>query len=183
MDSKKSAASYIRENTQHLHKAVEKVLQADAIFSPGFTLPQYIRLLQSLYVAHRSLEAELQLYPDLQQTIDGWSKSSFLEDDLNALNTCIPASTHTVTLINETEAWGALYVIQGSALGAQVIFKRLRDLNWPAHALNFYGSNRIHLKKTWSTFLAQLEAHVTNESEALKGAEKAYEVFIEAAYS
>lgn len=113
----------------HAHQALEDLLvpRLRQINTPG----DYVRLLKTFYGFFHPLEALIGQYlssgqlPDLKQR----RKAAFLLEDIAALG--YPAdhlslSTHLPTITNEAQAWGALYVLEGSTLGGRGITRMMR---------------------------------------------------------
>lgn len=185
-----SIAAVLKENTRPLHDAVEKSMGANAIFSEGFTKDEYTTLLQRLYRAHLFVEPAILAFADIKD-FDGLQsemrldKAKLAAADLQKLG--FEAKTGTplnINFKNEAEAWGAYYVLEGSSLGGAVILKQLKKKEHLPEAYDFYGCYGDQTGPLWKTFLVALEntfiSKSFNEADVLKGAEKAYQAFMDA---
>jgi heme oxygenase len=72
------------------------------------------------------IHEKLKNYPELK--LDSRTKIDALKTDLNKLNILTESETPTHNLENEAEAFGALYVMEGSTLGGNVIAKQLKKI-------------------------------------------------------
>jgi heme oxygenase len=100
-------------------------------------------------------------------------KSSWLEEDLGELRT--PGVTaHAATA---GEAWGALYVFEGSTMGSMVMAKRFERGTF--RYLDGYGAQTHAM---WSSMKAMLDGELTEEAalaEAVRGARRVFAQFAE----
>lgn len=72
--------------------------------------------------------------------------------------------------------WGVAYVLEGSKLGGQVLYRRLHERLHP-HSLRYLGTRAAH-GPAWPQFLAQLERQLPDEASrrsACRGAVAAFE--------
>jgi heme oxygenase len=79
----------------------------------------------------------------------------------------------------DAQAWGMLYVIEGSSLGGQVIVRRLRE-QWPTRAHHFF-SHAPALDRPWRTFQAVLDRALSDprsQRDAIEGAQTMFARFI-----
>lgn len=76
---------------------------------------------------------------------------------------------------SESYQWGARYVIEGSRLGAAVLFRRLSDALRP-HALRYLAGNGGSTQR-WPDFLRELQASVQTPSEIHEACEGACDSF------
>lgn len=114
----------------------------------------------------------------LATSLPGIRQTSLIDADLveaGMLN--LPAHENTATSswpadATEPYQWGARYVIEGSRLGAAVMYHRLADALRP-HNLRYLQDGIGTSSARWSTFLRELRARVrtpTDISEACSGA-------------
>ena len=116
----------LRQATAASHEALEQHLRLDADIDPA----RYARLLTGF---HRFLAAWepcvlAALPPRLHAWFRGRSRLPFLQHDLQHLGLPHPAPApgdHLPPLDGLPAAFGSLYVVEGSALGGQVIARRL----------------------------------------------------------
>ncbi len=184
----------LKDDTRPLHDKVEEAMESGKIMSDNFSREEYTRLLQKLYIAHSALEPALLSVPSIAghpgiEASFRLNKLKALETDLKALGAQVPqTSMASPDFENPAEAWGALYVLEGSTLGGAMILKHLRGkLQWENSVMNFYGYYGKHTGSLWKEFktsLHQVMDQYPNGYDALlEGANKAYSTFIEAATS
>lgn len=176
----------LRADTRDLHDQTEEAMQSARLQSEDFSKEEYAELLARLYYAHSRIDdsvyellKEEELYLDLYYRL---SRQKALERDLKALDKSVETSEELLVLDNRAEAWGALYVLEGSSLGGAMIYKSLRERDWPAKILNYYGYYGPDTGFLWKKFKQEFERalNMKQHYEAVKGgAEKAYGVFIE----
>ena len=123
-----AVATALKDNTVYAHQELEALLipKLGAVRSRA----DYARLLQCFYGYFAPVEkrigqhiTSLQL-PDIRQR----RKATFILDDLASLGFStaqLPLSTFLPQMENEAEAWGGLYVLEGSTLGGRGITKML----------------------------------------------------------
>ncbi|KEO75063.1 biliverdin-producing heme oxygenase [Anditalea andensis] len=180
----------LKEKTKQLHAETESSLNAKRIFSLDFSLPEYINILQALYIAHMSLESSLGLimatYDKCELKKHYTPLSHHLQKDLEEL----AISTTRLSLIslkdiNPLNGIGILYVLNGSSLGAKHINKRLREIyvQWPVFSGQFYEASSGQTIEEWKAFSTILDSLVLNPEETnqvIEGAEVAFKTFIKA---
>jgi heme oxygenase len=154
-----SLRDLLRTGTAAAHADLENTPLMRA-FALGDPAPDEYRdyLVRQLRL-HRGLESSLH-----NQVPDDWSrlrlsKSAWLEADLRALDAPCDARAAAVPAVQSwAEALGAMYVIEGSTLGLQMVRKRLRPDHPAAQAAGRfvagYGAESAH---HWRAFVAALE--------------------------
>jgi len=177
----------LKRDTQHLHDKTEEAMNSTRLMNDDYSQQEYSKLLLKLHSALQRLTdpiydclKEEELYLDLYYRL---SRKNALELDLKALGHKVNNNHQdSVNLHNTAEAWGALYVLEGSSLGSAMIYKSLQKRNWPADILNYYGYYGVDTGPLWKKFKEEYRrsgAGTKNYPSVLKGAEKAYGVFIE----
>lgn len=140
------------------------------MFDSHLSAAIYARLLfgyHTLYADWERRQARW-LGGDLRQS--GWhyrSRLPAIESDLRALGECAPGGTPgdlaTVPDLPgapiAAPAWGSLYVVEGSALGGQVIARRLAA-GMPGHAHLFFNMGHGHGQPTWRDFQVLLDTQL-----------------------
>ncbi|WP_345949860.1 biliverdin-producing heme oxygenase [Mucilaginibacter sp. PAMB04274] len=172
----------LKEHTLTNHQQLEKMLvqRMKAIRSTD----GYIDLLQLFYTYFGGLEQEIDRYitatelPDYQQR----RKSAALANDITALGGTPQAKafgTALPTIQNTTQAYGALYVIEGSTLGGKIISKMMAqqlDIK-DSTGLSFFNSYGDNTELMWDTFKQTLNNRVKSEGEAAEVIESANQTF------
>ena len=151
----------LRLATAAAHARIERVLGLDAPFS----LSHYARVLQGFDSFLHAWEpaVAVALPPPLQPWFDGRRRGNLLARDLAALRIgrspasgCVPALQGTPAVL------GSLYVMEGSALGGQVIARRLQQwhgIDADAGAAYFTGWGP-RTGALWREFRQLLAQHV-----------------------
>ena len=148
-DALRSATAVIHERL-HAHPGLAAV-QAGTI-----DLSAYTALLSRLYGFHRAFELTAGLAPQ---------RTTWLENDLTALGVsadqraALPyCSAFAETALHEY-ILGALYVVEGSALGGRGLARQLDDLLGVGifAGRHFFSGNGAETGRVWRNYLAQLE--------------------------
>ncbi len=146
----------LRVETRREHESIEKGQFMARLFSQDYTLAEYRDLLVRLYGFYRAIEPMIfagNNFSDRQKT-------DLLVRDLEALGLNgteirnLPVSTSLPNLNSFSRRMGALYVLEGSTLGAQLIsrqlFKNFRD-TIPG-AIHFYACYGDRVGAMWHEF-------------------------------
>ncbi len=124
----------------------------------------YARVLQvfDAFLGHWESAVASALPPSRQPWLQARSRRPFLRHDLQALGVDgIDAAIELPALGGAAAAWGSVYVIEGSALGGQVITRHLAEagLHRGNGAAYFHGWGEA-TAGMWREFRALLEAEV-----------------------
>lgn len=161
----------LREATRHEHAAAERTPVMQALLHGRLGEAGYTRLLLGQYALHRAWEAERAtwLYGELARA--GWryaSRSERLARDLadwglSPENEPSPLAEAPISQVigNPSASWGELYVIEGSALGGQIL-ARLLEQRFPGHAHHFFRLGQDAGRGTWRTFQSMLDSQLPN---------------------
>lgn len=152
----------LRHETQMLHEQVEAECN---VLRPGFHRHDYIHLLGKLHGWLAAVEPVLAtaLPPPFQAAFTSRHRADALMADMRYFG--VEASSLEImpwnaTNIDELTALGAMYVVDGSALGGQVILKHLSptlDISPTAGGRYFSGDGQ-DVRAQFKTFCAQLDA-------------------------
>lgn len=170
----------IREATKPSHQALE-----------GFLIPQlkklsdttrYADILRAFYGFIHPLEQQIEQHISLQAFPDynDRRKSGSLLEDLKSIGTPtagIPESIWLPQINNGAEAAGALYVLEGSTLGGQIIWRMLKDRLGEDISLNYFGGYGEQNGTMWGQFTGVLDNLTTDEKEIAASARAANETF------
>ena len=120
----------LKENTKLNHQALERKLIAR--MRTLKSKEDYAKFIALFYSYFGGLELSINKYLDLSQLPDYGRrrKTSALADDLSLLGEKLPvlyAKSALPKINNHCQAFGALYVIEGSTLGGRVICKMLSE--------------------------------------------------------
>lgn len=148
----------LSEQTRAAHQSIEKNKVFAPVMSAGFTLAQYTNLMKSFYGFVAPSEKEVlqrtaQFLPDIAQR----HKTPWLLQDLKGLALSdddiqtLPA--YQPSFKDDYEAFGFLYVIEGSTLGGQMIVKKLKENPLLASAVfHYYTGYGTATGQRWKAF-------------------------------
>lgn len=172
---------FLKEQTKQQHDDTETKLQSQKIFDKSYTLEDYKKLLIHNYQLINRYEPQIQdqlkNYPELKLELR--SKIEALKTDLNHLNIETNAEAPTQNLENEAEAFGALYVMEGSTLGGNVIAKQLKkNPEFENVVFNYFGVYGENTGKFWQEFKSIIDEKINENqyNDCLAGAKKAYQL-------
>jgi heme oxygenase len=117
----------LRSRTRALHDDAERALDLESRLS---SIDAYRGLLRSLWQLHAGYEAAFAAQPWLGSGIDfeRRRRSDMLLTDLSVLGVLtVPSAPPKPPIRGLFDAIGCLYVIEGSTLGGQIIFQRVRE--------------------------------------------------------
>lgn len=165
----------LRQFGAPLHQQVDEAFSALALETPE----GYRNFLLAHADALFSLEQRLE-HNGIQRLLADWParrRSPALRADLQALG--CPGGTALPALQQATDSWcwGAVYVLEGSRLGAQVLVRRVQTEQPEAPTRYLSHGNSALL---WPSFLQQLEAaaHQCREDQLRQGVEDAFGLFL-----
>ncbi|NJN97229.1 MAG: biliverdin-producing heme oxygenase [Anaerolineales bacterium] len=162
----------LKGQTQPYHDALEQKMDWQEIASSG---QAYRRLLQRFYGFYLPLEARLEQLPwsSLSFDFEARRKTPLLAQDLQFLGDT-PASLVNLPLCDDlpdvnnfTQAWGCMYVLEGSTLGGKIILRSLRrPLNLSEiEGGSFFGSYGSEVGPMWSAFGQAVNTYTAGQSD------------------
>jgi heme oxygenase len=147
----------IKTATQQYHQATEKILIGK--MKNMRSLNDYSDILQLFYGYFGGLEQQIDRYITATDLTDynERRKTAALANDLEALGTTLPtkASDDELPSINNNlQAFGALYVIEGSTLGGKIISKMVQQHLGitDGKGLSFFDGYGEDTGRKWSEF-------------------------------
>lgn len=174
-------SEYLKKHTAEYHDAAEKLFNSEKIFNRTFTLEDYKKIINTNYLM--LLHSEDKIFNNLSDKyaeklqLNNRKKLSLIEKDLESLSLDNQTASHDLELSNEHEALGAMYVIEGSTLGGNVIAKQLsKTEGFDEVSFNFFGCYQENTGPMWKNFKEVLDTEVSEENytEVLSGAKKLY---------
>lgn len=150
---------------QELEKALVKRMHAMQ------NVHDYIALLQLFYSYFGALEDRIVLFIGSVELADHLQrrKSESLAIDIRVLGGVVPAKV-SITAIpvieDHLQAFGALYVMEGSILGGVIISRMIVQQLGINQGLSFFQSYGKHLQTMWATFKLTLNRQAENEADA-----------------
>jgi heme oxygenase len=153
----------IKEATLTYHQQTEKVLVGK--MKSMRSKQDYIDLLTAFYSYFGGLEQHIERYINASNLVNynDRRKTAALIDDLKALGGNIPPiaqGNDLPEIDNYLQAFGALYVIEGSTLGGKIISKMIQQhlhINDDA-GLSFFNSYGDKMQDMWDSFKAILNS-------------------------
>lgn len=171
----------LREETAALHARLHRHPGLCAAASGAIDIDGYRLLLMRLYGFHRAFETSMARFERV-----GPARSELLASDLETLGVgrerhdSLPLCRALALLQSDTEALGALYVVEGSALGGARIAQALRRSLLPSDGsgCRFFSNDGVP-RRAWAEVLAQLKAigDPREESAAISGALATFQAF------
>lgn len=175
----------LRKATGPSHKALEEIELSKNLVTNLLTREAYILYLKRLYGVVAPCEQHV--YPvlkDIVSDIEERKKSALITLDLQKLGiTNEPELLSKDDLLSLTQnidtAMGCLYVLEGSTLGGNIIFKNVQqtlhiDSDTGAAYFSVYGAN---VGKMWKSFLDMFTSYAVttgNEEEIINGAVRTF---------
>jgi heme oxygenase len=172
----------LKSETLSNHQQLEKHL---IVKLKGMQSPEdYINILQIFYAYFGALEDQINQFIGVDQLPDYAErrKTESIKNDILALNGIVPEKATAVDLPeigSLLQAFGALYVIEGSTLGGQVISKMIsKQLALDDDAgISFFKSYGEQTMAMWEKFKTVLEQHAASQYAADEITEAANETF------
>ncbi|MCJ7932913.1 MAG: biliverdin-producing heme oxygenase [Chryseobacterium sp.] len=162
-------SEYLKQNTADYHDAAEKLFNSEKIFNKTFTLEDYKKIIHTNYLM--LLHSEDQIFSSLSDKyseklqLNERKKLSLIEKDLKSLSLENQTASHNLEFTNEHEALGAMYVIEGSTLGGNVIAKQLsKTEGFDEVTFNFFGCYQENTGPMWKSFKEVLDTEVAEEN-------------------
>jgi heme oxygenase (biliverdin-IX-beta and delta-forming) len=171
------ALGRLRQETAAAHRELDETLQLVDRLSIA---DQRIRLLTGYHYLHWQTEAKVAASLSEIADLDFLARrrSSLIAEGLRILGHTAdldgPAGVATIT---RAEAFGALYVLEGSSLGGRVILKELKRRKVSLAGLGFLDPYGADTGRRWRSFLAILEREIKSceqKADAAKGALNAF---------
>lgn len=177
--TKTKVLDVVRERTQGLHGQLEASFDLSRFMSSHSS---YNHLLQAYLGIYRPFERLLGQHHTL---VANRYKTTLIENDLMALGAtedeirevaecCLPS-----TFEENDSLYGALYVLEGSNLGGQIIYRQIESslqINQDTGSSFFHGDGE-RTGLVWKNFLAELEQRVISADRAAEGACAMFNVF------
>jgi len=179
----------LREKTAEHHKNLENCNLLKHFSQGSITLPIYEKILCKFYGYFSPIESQFQQIPLLPYYLSDYSsrrKTHALQRDLSFLNSpdlqgkSLQICQNIPTVTNLNKAFGCLYVMEGSTLGAKVISKTIQEklgISENNGGSYFHGYGPA-TGEYWRRFCAVLEHYAETEGNEEEIVESANQVFI-----
>lgn len=172
----------LRQGTRDEHSAAEQTGVMRALLHGDLNAEGYRRLLLGQYALHRAWESTHANWIGGALAAAGWPYQSrcerlvrdFAEWELQPGPEHDRLSPRPASRFvgSPSASWGELYVIEGSALGGQLIARHLERL-FPDYGHAFFRIGRETVSESWRTFQSMLDRHLpdpVSQSEAVSAA-------------
>lgn len=164
----------LRRATAHLHAEVDANMP---LARPNPSLADYRRhlaLLADWVRALRALPVDVDRLDDEAQRLD--ADLVECERMLNIPHATPSQSPGRADGATGPFGWGVAYVLEGSRLGGQVMYRRLADTLAP-HSLAYLQGAGRETGARWAAFLTELRQHVRTEADIGAACEGAVQAF------
>ncbi len=179
----RSLRHLLRTATSPAHQRLDDVISHDLDFGTASYTALLLGLARGLIPIENALEVAgvSCIFPDWPER----RRSDALRADLADLGETLPAISDTFSVTGTAQALGALYVLEGSRLGSQVLLKRA----FASDSAAVHRATR-HLthgqgKKFWPSFVEVLDHSIDAQvapNEVIEGANRAF-AFIHEAFT
>lgn len=174
-------SEHLKENSKTFHDSVEAKFNSRKIFDKSYTLEDYKKILWLNYLFHLHFEeaAHQALSPETRAhlNIGARRKLPLLKEDLAALGMAEAEVSEEISVADEAEALGVMYVIEGSTLGGNVIRKQLSgNPAFEGMMFRYFGCYGDKTGEFWKAFKEKMDAgfHEDEFDKVLAGTCKAY---------
>jgi heme oxygenase (biliverdin-IX-beta and delta-forming) len=176
----------LKTMTQQLHDRIEATSLAGSLASGHISAKQYLAYLQMLLVVHETIEEKAGQFDHWKTygvDLDEHKRAHLLHRDIKLLDT---SPQHTSQTPIPDIQWdfpeivGALYVLEGSTMGGQILSQNIAHLalsqKVPNHYFRAYGSKTM---QRWQSYVSLIDAYGRDEpsmqSRVCDGAIKTFE--------
>lgn len=149
----------LKADTLPQHKALEDAL---ALLRDEYTVPEYVKLLARLYGYYRPWEwaAASVLNEHAPGLLSNRLKTDLLAADLRHFAVdpqCLPCCPSLPSLRTLPEALGSLYVLEGSTLGGQILFRHFTEkFALGSAGTSFFNAYGNQIGSMWRLFRNEL---------------------------
>ena len=182
----------LKAETRTEHQATEGTALAVAMFRGTLSRAEYEAQLAGYLAMHLALEEAVARSPRLSAVVTGASKSARLRSDLRALGAALtreasPSTARAVdgfsTRVSSSgapELLGTIYVFEGSALGAAILFPRLQaSLGLADDALSYYRGDGAATMDRWRRFGERMNLALPDPGEQERALAAARATFVD----
>lgn len=175
----------LKEETQEAHHAIENLMFGDKIRAENLELAEYRKLILTHFFVVEAVERALQQ--------EGWMqflapimyekrrKSPALQADLQVLGISEPPNPFKIDFFKTAaQVLGALYVVEGSTLGGEIIHRKLlksASLS-TLQTFNYFGVYGNAIRGNWINFKNFLGENIHNPQELQLAVEAANKTFV-----
>jgi heme oxygenase len=162
------ARDALRAATARAHADLENTRINRRLFEDDFSAAELADLLGRFVTVYRPLEDVLRR-SEIAGLLAYEPRLPLLLAGLDSLKTSVPSFDLAVPILADLPSQiGALYVVEGSTMGGQLIHRHL-IFKYPPETLGFFLPHGEKTAERWRDFLAEMETHLMH-SEALDAA-------------
>jgi heme oxygenase (biliverdin-IX-beta and delta-forming) len=167
------AIDRLRQETGAAHGELDETLHLIDRLS---SVQQRSGVLAGYHRFHHAAESAIALFLGAIADLDfaARRRSRLIAEDISILGQqMLPDPATSLDIRTPSQAFGALYVLEGSSLGGRVILKELKRRGVPLAGLGFLDPYGFNTAPRWRSFLAILEREVQSgeqQSDAVTGA-------------
>jgi heme oxygenase (biliverdin-IX-beta and delta-forming) len=171
------AIDRLRQETRSAHGELDESLHLIDRLS---SMQQRANVLAGYHRFHHAAEAAIALFLGAIADLDfaARRRSRLIAEDISILGQqMLPDPATSLDIRTPSQAFGALYVLEGSSLGGRVILKELKRRGVPLAGLGFLDPYGFNTGPRWRSFLAILEREVDSseqQRDAVTGALNAF---------
>lgn len=173
-----AASLRLASATRSAHQSLEGQPRLARLFADDYRLDELSELLACMLSIYRPLERQL-LSGEPARLLDYRPRLPMLEQ----AGACLPAQILEEAVLSPLPdaamQWGALYVVEGSALGGQLIHRRLTAQfpNLPAEALAFWHPHGEDVGSRWRLFRSLADQELAGDEPCRLAVDAAIAVF------
>ncbi|MBF0269490.1 MAG: biliverdin-producing heme oxygenase [Alphaproteobacteria bacterium] len=169
----------MRASTASAHAELEAAPINRRLFADDFSTLELGELLQRFVTVYRTLEAAL-MYTEQAQALNYTPRMPKLLSGLAVLGCELPShDLPAPKLADAPSRIGAFYVIEGSSMGGQLIYRHLIS-RYPSEVLGFFLPHGNNTAERWQSFLEYLEGSLARREmldKAKAGANDTFQMF------
>ena len=169
--------AYLKQATLPQHEALERNPYSIALLNPDIILDQYLDVLKRFYGF--ILPVEEHIYPLLAGElghVDKFKRGHLLQNDLRILGLSeteidlLPQMSNLPLATNTAEAFGIVYVLEGSKLGGQFISRHISQSLGilPEQGLGFFIGHGREAGLYWNEFRQAMATFAVANSQQQK---------------
>lgn len=153
----------LKLETRPEHEELEKTLD---ILSPTLTLGRLTTVRRVFFGFHQEFESKLrELHSEIARDyLAHRAKVGWFDEAFEARPFSMP------WIVDEPSAVGAIYVVEGSTLGGQVITKHLLARGFDRGSIRYFEGYGEQTGAKWSSFLKSLESVPEKDGDVVLGA-------------
>jgi heme oxygenase len=180
----------LKAETRPEHLATERTELAQAILYGRLTVPEYKAQLLAFHDVHEAIDRAVARTARTREVAGPSARTPRLASDIEALASVADlrgpafeeASASLVAHVDgadEAQLLGIVYVMEGSTLGAAILYPRIKEhLALPDEAMSYYCGDGSASLDRWRAFGARMNASLLDAGEQDRAVEAARATFV-----